>query len=111
MLADSVAVCLLDLNLESFAAELIADAADVIPVLGDSNSEDHFIIFALSTSALDESDEPVNALGHIVNGTVVKKQLYGYNNVFRSLRENVFLHVVKGIDTKVMLNHFIADSG
>ena len=103
MLTDSVAVCLLDLDLESFVVELINDAGDVIPLLGQSDSEDRFTIFAINASALDEFDDPVNARGHIVNGTVDKKYLGYGNDVFRTLRENVFLHVVKGVETKVIL--------
>ena len=96
MLSDSLAVCLLDLNLESFTAELIADAPEVIPVLGNSDSEDRFTLFAL-----DEVDEPVDALGYVVNGTVDKNRFYFGAKVFSTLRENVLLHVVKGADGKV----------
>jgi uncharacterized surface protein with fasciclin (FAS1) repeats len=95
MLADSVAVCLLDLNLESFVVELIDDAPEIIPSLGNEENNNRFTIFALNSSTMDQLDTSVNVLGHLVNGTVEKKGLR-YGAVFPSLREDVFLHVVRG---------------
>ncbi len=99
VLSDSVSECLFDLDLESFVTELINDASDVIPLLDSSDDEACFTIFALNSSEVDSS---VNALGHIVNGTVMRKFLK-HGDVFRSLRENVFLHVVRGVDSKVII--------
>ena len=89
-LADSVAVCLLDISeLQPFVVQLIDDASEVIPALGNSENEDSFTVFAFNTDAGD-----VNALGYIVNGTVNKNRL-GSSAVFRTLREDVFLHFVR----------------
>ena len=102
VLADSVAVCLLDLSLEPFVLEIIQDAPDIIPMLGNSDDERRFTVFALTTEALDQLDpmNQVDALCHIANKTVDKKHL-GDFSVYPSVKEDSYLHVVQGVDTKV----------
>ena len=88
VLMESVTECLLELNLDAFTLQLLAQDADAADELGNGDSTDSFTVFGLRDEDIDES---ASTLGHIVNRTVQGKQLR-HGTVLKTLAANVSLH-------------------
>ena len=87
--------CLLDLNLTSFVGELLSSAPALLGQLGNENTNDQFTVFAVKNEGF--ASGPISAQGHIVNKTVLGKQLLGLVLKTQSAG-NVFLHVGRAKD-------------
>ena len=86
--------CLLELNLTSFVGELLSSAPVLLGQLGNENTNDRFTVFAVRD---EDFNGPISAQGHIVNKTVLGKQLLG-GLVLKSQSPDVFLRVGRAKD-------------
>ena len=88
VLRESLANCLLELNLDSFNAQLTAEAPELTAELEDSNNS--YIILALANASLEGMEPPASLLGHVVNVTFEGKY---FVRVLPTLAEDVYLHI------------------
>ena len=103
VLMDSVADCLLELDLQSFTVELLSEAPEVVDELGSGDTNNSYTVFGLSDEELESRDLPVGLLGHVLNRTVESKHLTD-GRVLQTLVPEVFLHIRKSssLSSKVL---------
>jgi hypothetical protein len=94
VLLESVTECLLELNLDAFTLQLLAEAPDIADEFGNRDSASSFTVFGLRDGDVDDS---VSTLGHVVNRTVEGKKLR-HGSVLPTLAANVSLHFGKTAD-------------
>ena len=92
VLRESVADCLLELNLQSFTIQLLTESLELTEEFGDAESSEGYTIFALTDASLEGVEVPDSLLGYVVDGTFRIKD----GKVFPTLAEDVYLHIGKG---------------
>ena len=90
VLRESVADCLLELNLESLLTESLEE-------FGDAESSEDYTIFALNDTSLEGVEVPDSLLGYVVDGAF----RFEDGMVFPTLAEDVYLHIGKGEEVTI----------
>lgn len=101
VLRESVVDCLLELNLDAFTLQLLAEDPDVADDLVNGDSAASYTVFGLSD---DDVDPSASTLGHVVNRIVQGKKLR-HGTVLKTLAANVSIHIGKTEDKVCTHNH------
>ena len=94
MLRESVADCLLELNLELFTVQLLTESPEFTEELGNAESSESYTIFALTDASLEGVEAPDSLLGHVADG-FVRGRYCTNGKVLSTPVDDVYLHIGK----------------
>lgn len=92
VLRESVADCLLELDLELFTVQLLLESPELTEELGNAESSESYTVFSLTNDLLEGVEAPASLLGHVADG-LLSGRYFRNGKVLSTPADEVLLHI------------------